>query len=67
MVEAQRYLSISILHEGKGTFRVESSEAVTNFMSLRDRLTWRTESLCARMSCRHHSTAVSAASQMLAF
>ena len=31
---------------------MESSEAVTNFMSLRDKLTWRTESLCARMSCR---------------
>ncbi len=33
------------------TFRVESSEAVTNFMSLGDRATFRTESLWKRMSC----------------
>ena len=36
-------------------------------MSLRDRLTWRTESLCARMSCRIYITAVSAANWSLAF
>ena len=34
------------------TFRVESSEAVTNFMSLGDRATFRTESLWAKISCK---------------
>ena len=34
------------------TFRVESSEAVTNFMSLGERATVRTESLWAEMSCK---------------